>query len=53
MDVYRQMHIPYTDENQLFPTLTPNTVYYSPGLCSPVYPADIGGFGIKKRPVFT
>lgn len=53
MDVYRQMHIPYTDEKKpAFPTLTPNTVYYLPGYVPPVYPADIGGFRIKKNGLF-
>lgn len=53
MDVYRQMHIPYTDgKNPSFPTLTPNTVYYLPGYVPPNYPEDVGGFRLKKNGLF-
>lgn len=53
MDVYRQMHLPYTDDlNPKFPTLTPNTVYYLPGYIPPVYPKEVGGYKIKKHGAF-
>jgi hypothetical protein len=53
MEVYRQMHIPYTDAAKPeFPTLTPNTVYYLPGYIPPAYPKEIGGFRIKKNGLF-
>lgn len=52
-DVYREMHIPYTDHKQPeFPTLTPNTVYYLPGYVPPVYPKEIGGYRLKKNGAF-
>jgi len=53
MDLYRRMHIPYTDHLQPeFPTLTPNTVYYLPGFTPPVYPEAIGGYHFKKKGAF-
>lgn len=53
MEVYRQMHIPYTDNKEpKFPTLTPNTVYYLPGYIPPAYPKEIGGYKIKKDGAF-
>jgi len=53
MDVYQNMHIPYTDKLQpQFPTLTPNTVYYLPGYTPPVYPSEIGGYRLKKNGAF-
>lgn len=53
LDVYKQMHIPYADElKPEFPTLTPNTVYYLPGYTPPVYPAEVGGYRLKKDGVF-
>ncbi|MCW3076772.1 MAG: hypothetical protein JWO32_1381 [Bacteroidetes bacterium] len=53
MDVYTSMHIPYTDNLEPhFPTLTPNTVYYLPGYVPPSYPADVGGYRIKKNGAF-
>lgn len=53
MDVYKNMHIPYTDKLQpQFPTLTPNTVYYLPGYTPPAYPSEIGGYRLKKNGAF-
>ncbi len=53
MDVYKNMHIPYTDKLQPnFPTLTPNAVYYLPGYLPPVYPSEIGGYKLKKNGAF-
>jgi len=53
MDVYQEMHIPYTDKLQPnFPALTPNTVYYLPGYIPPSYPKEIGGYRLKKNGVF-
>ncbi len=53
MEVYKNMHIPYTDNLQPnFPTLTPNTVYYLPGYTPPVYPSEIGGYKLKKNGAF-
>jgi len=53
LDVYKNMHIPYTDKLQPnFPTLTPNTVYYLPGYIPPVYPSEIGGYRLKKNGAF-
>lgn len=53
MDVYKQMHIPYTDTKQPnFPALTPNAVYYLPGYMPPSYPKEIGGYRLKKNGAF-
>lgn len=53
MQVYKNMHIPYTDnESPQFPTLTPNTVYYLPGYIPPAYPKNIGGYRFKKHGAF-
>ncbi|MBK6522012.1 MAG: hypothetical protein IPG08_06610 [Sphingobacteriaceae bacterium] len=53
LDVYKNMHIPYTDKLQPnFPTLTPNTVYYLPGYIPPAYPSEIGGYRLKKNGAF-
>jgi hypothetical protein len=53
MDVYKAMHIPYTDKLQpQFPTLTPNTVYYLPGYLPPSYPKEVGGYHLKKNGAF-
>jgi hypothetical protein len=53
MDVYKEMHIPYTDDQQpAFPLLTPNTVYYLPGYIPPSYPGSIGGYRLKKNGAF-
>ncbi len=53
MDVYKAMHIPYTDKLQpQFPTLTPNTVYYLPGYLPPAYPKEVGGYKLKKHGAF-
>jgi hypothetical protein len=53
MDVYKQMHIPYTDNLEPhFPTLTMNTVYYLPGFIPPVYPKEVGGYRLKKNGLF-
>lgn len=53
MDVYKNMHIPYTDQLQpQFPALTPNAVYYLPGYIPPAYPKEIGGYRLKKNGVF-
>jgi mono/diheme cytochrome c family protein len=53
LDVYKSMHIPYTDKLQPnFPTLTPNTVYYLPGYIPPAYPSEIGGYNLKKNGAF-
>ena len=52
-DVYKQMHIPYTDKlSPEFPTLTPNTVYYLPGYIPPAYPKEVGGYRFKKNGAF-
>lgn len=53
MEVYKEMHIPYTDKLQpQFPTLTPNVVYYLPGYIPPSYPKEIGGYNFKKNGAF-
>jgi hypothetical protein len=53
MDVYKEMHIPYTDGAEpAFPVLTPNTVYYLPGYIPPSYPASMGGYRLKKNGAF-
>jgi hypothetical protein len=53
MEVYKNMHIPYTDNLQpQFPTLTPNTVYYLPGYLPPSYPKSVGGYRMKKNGAF-
>lgn len=53
IQVYRDMHIPYTDKLQPdFPTLTPNTVYYLPGYLPPSYPKEVGGYKFKKNGAF-
>jgi hypothetical protein len=53
MEVYKDMHIPYTDKLQpQFPTLTPNVVYYLPGYIPPSYPKEIGGYKFKKNGAF-
>jgi hypothetical protein len=53
MDIYKKMHIPYTDNGDpKFPTLTPNTVYYLPGYLPPNYPQGIGGYRLKKNGAF-
>jgi hypothetical protein len=53
MDVYKNMHIPYTDNQQpSFPVLTPNTVYYLPGYIPPAYPKNVGGYRLKKNGLF-
>ena len=52
-EVYKGMHIPYTDKRQPeFPTLTPNVVYYLPGYIPPAYPEEVGGYRFKKNGVF-
>jgi hypothetical protein len=53
MEVYKAMHIPYTDKLQpSFPVLTPNTVYYLPGYIPPAYPKNVGGYRLKKNGLF-
>lgn len=53
MEVYKRMHIPYTDKLQPnFPLLTPNTIYYLPGYVPPLYPKEIGGYKLKKHGAF-
>lgn len=53
MDVYKKMQVPYTDSKEpRFPTLTPNTIYYLPGFIPPSYPAEIGGYKMKKNGLF-
>ncbi|MBK9285539.1 MAG: hypothetical protein IPM51_14655 [Sphingobacteriaceae bacterium] len=53
LEVYNKMNIPYTDgKSPLYPTLTPNTVYYLPGYTPPVYPKSIGGYRMKKNGAF-
>ncbi|MBA3663360.1 MAG: hypothetical protein H0W61_04015 [Bacteroidetes bacterium] len=53
MQVYKDMHIPYTDNGDpQFPTLTPNTVYYLPGYIPPSYPKAVGGYRFKKHGAF-
>jgi hypothetical protein len=53
MDVYKKMHIPYSDNlKPEFPTLTPNTVYYLPGYIPPAYPSNVGGYKLKKNGAF-
>ena len=50
LEVYANMHIPYTDNLQpKFPTLTTNVVYYLPGFIPPSYPKEIGGYNFKKN----
>lgn len=52
-EVYKKMHIPYTDKGQPeFPTLTPNIVYYLPGYIPPAYPKEVGGYRFKKNGAF-
>jgi hypothetical protein len=52
-DVYKGMHIPYTDKAQPeFPTLTPNVVYYLPGFIPPAYPKEVGGYHLRKHGAF-
>ena len=52
-DVYKGMHIPYTDKKQPeFPTLTPNVVYYLPGFIPPAYPKEVGGYRLRKNGAF-
>lgn len=53
IDVYNDMHIPYTDNLQpKFPTLTPNLVYYLPGYIPPSYPNEIGGYKFSRHGAF-
>lgn len=53
MEVYKSMHIPYTDKLRPdFPTLTPNTVYYLPGYLPPSYPKEVGGYKFRKNGAF-
>ena len=53
MDVYEDMHIPYSDKAEPhYPTLTPNTVYYLPGYVPPSYPKEVGGYRLKKNGLF-
>lgn len=53
IEVYKNMHLPYTDGREpKFPTLTPNTVYYLPGYIPPAYPKEIGGYKLKKSGAF-
>src|SRR5690606_400027 len=53
MEVYEQMHIPYTDgKDPAYPPISPNAVYYLPGYRPPVYPKEIGGLRLKKNGVF-
>jgi len=53
IEVYKNMHIPYTDQLQpQFPTLTPNVVYYLPGYIPPSYPKEVGGYQLKKNGAF-
>lgn len=47
---FSKMNLNYTDKLQPeFPFLSPNTVYYLPGYTPPVYPANIGGYTLKKN----
>lgn len=51
--VFKDMGLPYTDgAAPRLPTLTPNTIYYLPGYTPPVYPAEIGGYKLKRKGVF-
>lgn len=53
IEVYKNMHIPYSDKLQpQFPTLTPNVVYFLPGYVPPTYPKEIGGYQLKKNGAF-
>lgn len=53
MEVYGNMHIPYTDKKHpAFPVLTPNVVYYLPGYIPPSYPSGVGGYRMKKNGAF-
>ncbi|MCU0361079.1 MAG: hypothetical protein MUF75_10245 [Bacteroidia bacterium] len=53
LEVYENMHIPYTDgKDPKYPTLTLNTVYYLPGYLPPNYPESVGGYRLKKQGVF-
>ena len=53
LEVYKAMHIPYTDKKEpQYPSLLPNTVYYLPGYVPPAYPAEVGGYRLKKNGVF-
>jgi hypothetical protein len=53
MDIYKRMHIPYTDKlKPEFPMLTANTVYYLPGYEPQSYPNGIGGYRLKKNGLF-
>jgi hypothetical protein len=49
-DVFKEMGLANDDET--FPVLTPNTVYYLPGFTPQVYPNDIGGYVLKKKGAF-
>jgi len=53
INVYKNMHIPYSDNLQpQFPTLTPNIVYYLPGYIPPTYPKEVGGYRLNKYGAF-
>ncbi len=53
IEVYKNMHIPYSDKLQpQFPLLTPNVVYYLPGYFPLAYPKELGGYRFKKNGVF-
>lgn len=45
-EVYAQMNI--LNDDQTFPVLTPNAVYYLPGYTPPDYPQGIGGYKVNK-----
>lgn len=45
-ELYSKMNI--LNDDQSFPVLTPNTVYYLPGYVPPVYPNGIGGYKVNK-----
>ncbi len=47
---YQKMNL-LNDDNS-FPVLTPNVVYYLPGYTPPVYPAGVGGFKLSKKGAF-
>lgn len=52
-EVYKKMHIPYTDGKEPeYPTLTPNLVYYLPGFVPPAYPREVGGYRLRKNGLF-
>lgn len=46
-ELFKTLNVLNDDES--FPTLTPNTVYYLPGYLPPVYPQDIGGYQVNKQ----